>query len=821
MMDGLRQDLRYGWRSLRARPGFTLVAVLTLALGVGANTAIFSAVNALLLRSLPVVDAERVVFGMALREGFDPFGTSLLEYALFRDEARSLASSGLGTPRLFHLVGSGEPERLRGSAVMTGYLKTLGVRPARGRLFTEDEDRPGGPAVALIGHDVWQRRFAGDRDVIGRLLSFEDRSYSIVGVMPPGFDLPYSAEVWVPMQVTADALPLDQRAANANEFVARLKPGVRLEQADTELKALARRLEREYPQIRRNWSYGIVPLRWQLLADIEGRAQRSLGAVGVAVGFLLLICCANVASLLLARGVTREGEIAIRLALGAGRARLARQLLAESFVLALLGGTAGVLAAVWIQPLLRALNPIQAVGLGVYLNDFRIDAKVLLFSLALTLLTGVVSGLVPALKIARSAGPMEVLKKDHRASGGARGRRSLRALVVGEIAVAATLLVGAGLMVQSFGRLQRTELGFRPDDLLTMELPLSPARHAGTAPQARFMEQVLDRVRTVPGVVSAGMTLNVPMQRGVTLDSVFEVEGRAPASPAEVLITAHRLVSPGYMETLGVSLTKGRFLDEHDRADAPPVVVVSEELVRQAWPGEDPLGKRIRRRRAGVPGPWMSVVGVVRDVKEDRFGFRIDRPVWYVPYAQQTFAVPVSLPLNLVVRMGADRGAVATSVRQAVHAVDPAQPVAGVMPMREYLADVLVADRFSAVLMATLAAVGLLLAALGLYGVMAYSVGQRRGEIGLRMALGARPRDVLRLVVGEGTALLVVGLLFGAAGAWTLTRLLSSTLYHVSPTDPATFAVVGLLLAGVALLASWLPARRATRISPMAALRSE
>lgn len=821
-MDGLWQDLRYGWRMLLARPGFTAVAVLTLALGVGANTAIFRAVNALLLRPLPVEDVDRLVFGMALREGFDPFGTSLLEYALYRDEAHSFASSGMGTPRLFNLIGREEPERLRGAAVMAGYLTTLGVKPVLGRVFAPEEDRPGGPAVALVSHGLWQRHFGGDPAVIGRELLLEGRAHSIVGVMPPGFDIPYSAEVWVPMQVSIASLPLVQQAATANEFVARLKPGFSVAQANADVKGLARRLEQEYAQVRRGWSFGIVPLRRQLLGDVEGRTQRSLIALVVAVSFLLLICCANVANLLLARGVAREGEIAIRRSLGAGHGRLVRQLLTESLLLAVLGGGAGALLAFWIQPLLRVLSPIQPAGLGAYLTDFGIDARVLLFSLVVTLLTAAIFGLVPAVKAARTTDVMTVLKRrEQRAGAGAAGRRSLGALVVGEIAVAVTLLVGSGLMLQSFRRLLGMELGFRPEHVLTAELPLSPAKYAGQTQQVLFMAQVLERIRAVPGVVAAGMTTNVPMQRGVTLDSVFEVEGRPPANPSDVPITAHRLVSPGYIETLGVTLVKGRSLDERDGALGLPVAVVSEELVRQSWPGEDPLGKRVRRIRAGERGPWMTVVGVVKDVKEDRFGFRIDRPVWYVPYAQQTFLVPVSLPLNLVVRTNGDPTSVATAVRGAVHAVDPDQPVASMMPMKEYLADVLMGERFSSVLMGTLAALGLLLAALGLYGVMAYLVGQRTGEIGLRMALGARPRDVLRLVIGDGVSLLGLGLGLGIAGAFTLTRLLASTLYQVSPTDPATFVLVALLLASVALLACWLPARHATRVNPIVALRCD
>jgi putative ABC transport system permease protein len=386
--------------------------------------------------------------------------------------------------------------------------------------------------------------------------------------------------------------------------------------------------------------------------------------------------------------------------------------------------------------------------------------------------------------------------------------------------VAATLLVGGALTVQSFGRLGRIDLGFRPNDLITMELPLSPAKYAERTQQVQFMDQVLERVRALPGV-TAGMTINVPMQRGVTLDSVFEVEGRPPANPSDVPITAHRLVSPGYTETLGVRLVAGRFLDAGDWAGSLPVAVVSEQLVRQAWPGEDAIGKRLRRRRAGQAGPWMTVVGVVKDVKEDRFAFRVPRAVWYVPYAQETFRLPVSVPLNLVVRAEGGRAGVLAAVREAVRAVDPQQPVAGVMPMQEYLADVLIAERFSAVLMATMAAIGLALAALGLYGVLAYSVNRRTAEIGLRMALGASHSSVVRLIVGQGAALIVIGLGLGLAGAWSGARLLSGVLYGVSPTDPPTFAIVTVALAGVALFACWLPARRAARISPMVALRSE
>jgi putative ABC transport system permease protein len=658
--------------------------------------------------------------------------------------------------------------------------------------------------------------------VIGRVLSLEDGPRAVVGVLPPGFDLPYSAEAWVPMQVPAASLPLDQRAATANELVARLAPGATLEQADAELKRLARGLEQDHPQIRRGWSFGLVPLRRQLMSDLEGRTQRSLRALVFAVGCLLLVCCANVASLLLAPGVARQGEMAIRASLGAGRARLVRQLLVESLLLALLGGGVGCALAFAALPLLGALSPIQTAGLGSHLTDFRLDGRVLLSSLAATLAAGALFGTVAALQAIRSEDLVSDLKARSQRSGGAgASRRPLRMLVVGEIAVAATLLVGGALMTRSFVRLQQIDLGFRPDGLVTMELPLSPVRYEGHDARARLVDEVLARVRAVPGVEGAGTTTNVPLQRGVLLDSVFEVEGRLPASPGEVPITSHRLVSAGYLQTLGVKLERGRLLDERDRAGSPLVAVVSEELVRQAWPGQEPLGKRVRRLRAGQPGPWMTVVGVVKDVREDRVGFRAPRPVWYLPYAQQALPLPVSLPLNLVVRTGRGTDAVAAAVREAIRAVDPAQPVAGLAPMSEHLPDVLRGERFGAALMGTVGALGLTLAALGLYGVMAYSVSQRGHEIGLRMALGARPRDVLGLVLGEGGSLVALGLSLGLVGALALGRLLAGTLHEVEPADPPTFLVVALVLEAAGLATSWLPARRAARVDPMAALRCE
>jgi putative ABC transport system permease protein len=816
MLADMWQDLRYGLRMMRKNPGFTVIAALTLGLGIGAGTAIFSAINALLLRPLPLEDVERLVYGATMREGFDPFRVSLLDYAAIRRRSHSFTGIGLGASRHFNLIERGEPERIHGAAVMADYLSTLGVRPALGRIFTAEEDRPNGPMVALLGYGLWQRRFGGDRNLVGQSLSLEGHSYTIVGVMPPGFNLPYGAEIWTPLQTVADGLPLQQSAARGHAMVARLRSGVSVEQSDAELKAIARQLEQEYPQTHRGWGFKVISLRRELIDDLDGRVHRSLVALAAAVGFLLLIACVNVASLLLARGVAREGEVAIRQSLGASAWRVARQFFAENLLLAAAGGVVGLSIAWQALPLLSAHNPIQTVTLAAYLRDLRIDGRVLGFTLLMTLLTALIFGIIPAIRAVRTRSLAAVMKhREQRSGGDASGRRLLGALVVVELALAVTLLVGGGLLIQSFQKLQAIDPGFRPENLLAMQMTLSPNKYPNHEQRVAYIERVLHGVKALPGVISTGTTTNLPLDTD-TFDSQFAIEGRAPANPAEVPMTAHRLVSGDYLATLGVTLLKGRLLNEQDRAGSQPVVVISEELARQAWPGEDPLGKRLMRSRANQPsGQWMTVVGVVKDTKEDRFNFRIDRPAWYLPYAQHD----ASLPVNLVVR--GDSANLAAAVRAVVRRLDPEQPVDSATTINERLVDVVATERFSAILMGLLAALGLLLAALGLYGVMAWAVSRRTGEIGLRMALGAQPRDVLKLVIGEGAALIVAGLAGGLAGALILSRLLAGTLYGVSAHDPLTFIVVALLLAGVALLACWVPARRATKVDPLVALRPE
>jgi predicted permease len=817
-MPTLLQDLRYGARLLLRNRSFSAIAILTLALGIGANTAIFSAINALLLGPLPLEDDSRLVYAVALREGFDPFGTSLLEYSAYRSQSDSFTNIGVGGRRFFNVIDGGNPERVAGGEVMAEYLNTLGVNPALGRSFTSEEDRVGGPAVALIGYGFWQRRFGGDQSVIGRTLNLEGRTRTIIGVMPQGFDIPAASEIWVPMQLDPDTVPLNQRSQGSFETIARLKPGVSLEQADAQLKTIAEGLARDYPHYRQGWTVKLITLRQLLISDLEGRTQKALYALIAAVGFLLLICCANVANLLLAHGVAREREIAIRQALGAGGWRLARQMMTESLLLACLGGLAGLLLAYWGAPLLATLSPIRAISLAGVFNNIRVDSRVLVFTLGISLLAGAIVSLLPVFKTARSDRLMTLIKqREMRTGGAAAGRRWLSALVISEMAIAVTLLVAGGLMLKSFQRLQKVDLGFQQDNLLSVRMDLPVDKYANQVQRGAFLEQTIERVRALPGVVSAGATTNLPLSHS-SIDMTFTVEGRTALNPAEVPITAARLVTPGYLEALGVELISGRLIDERDRTDSQMVVVVSEELARQAWPGDDPIGKRIRRGTLSrTEFPWMTVVGLVRDVKEDRANYRIDRPVWYLPYVQHQ----LNLPVNLIVRAGDNPAGLTDSVRSAVHSIDPNQPISEATTVREHVAGVVVTERFSALLLAALASMGMVLAALGLYGVMAYAVTQRTGEIGLRMALGASGSDVFSLILKQGAKLIIPGITIGIAGAILVTRLLTSVLFEVRATDPSILIGVAFVLTVVGLLACYIPARRAARLDPMIALRQE
>jgi putative ABC transport system permease protein len=816
-MDRLRLDLRQALRAYRSAPGVSLAAVLMLAVGISANTAVFSAVSALLLRPLPVRDIDRVVSGVSLRAGFDPLFSGLIEYEALRAESLQFASVGAAAQRAVNLAFTGEPERVTAADVTASYFDVLDAAPLVGRRLSQQDDRPGAAPVALIGYDLWRRRFNHRPDIVGQTMKTDDRVLTIVGVMPAGFDQPAHAELWMPARLALDPLPIENRMTHNWDIIARLAPGATLDGARARVRVLAGKIASDHPQFRRGWGYDVRPLRRQLIGDFDGRSGRTLLLLAVAVGFLLLICCANAAGLLLVRGIARQREIAVRLALGSGRRRIVRQLLTESALLAVLAGCAGLLFTAWTVPLLAAFNPIRAGALGALLTDFRIDWRVLAFTLTVTVLSALAFGVVPAMgAIGRGDLASALKRREQRATGEPGSRRWMRALVVGEIALAAAMLVGGGLVMQSFDRLRRVDLGFQPDRLMATQVALSPVRYADQVRRADFVSRALAGIRVLPGVEAAGASTNLPLD-DLSFDAAFSVEGRPPVDASQVPITAHRLVTPGYLEALGVRLRQGRLIDDRDTADAPPAVVVTEAFAREAWPDvADPIGRRVRR---AVPreSPWMTVVGVVADVKEDQFNFRIDRPAWYVPYAQVTNSAPV----NLLVRTRLDSAALAMSIRQIVRPIDPDQPLAHFRRIADQVAVVTRRDRFSAVLTGALAAVGAALAAFGLYAVVSYSISQRQSEFALRMALGATPRDLLRLVLGESGALIAAGVVIGLAGARLLASGLGAFLFEIRPGDPLTFVSAAGAVIGVGLLASFAPARRAASIEPSAALRGD
>jgi predicted permease len=809
--------VRPALRRMRRHPLHAALSIACLGLGIGANSAIFSVVNALLLRPLPVERDERLTFTLGLRGDDDPYEASLLDYTALRTQAAAFSGVGAATPRSFNLSEGERPERVSAAAVTADYLATLGVRTVLGRGFTAQDDRPGGDGVALIGYGLWQRRFGGEPGVIGRALRLAGRSHTVVGVLPAGFDLPLATEIWVPLGLVPDALPAEEQDARDYLMVARLRDGVTLAQARAEVRTLARRLEQAYPERRTGWGLELIPLRQQLIGDINGHIRPALLLLLAVVGFLLLLTCANVASLQLVRALERGHEIAVQVALGAQRQRIVASLLGESLLLSIAGGALGLLLAALATPPLMALSPVQANALAGQLSDARLDLRVLGFTFVVSVVAGLLFGLAPALGTSLEGQLLTRLREGGRRAGGTRaGKRLFGLLTLGEIALAMTLLVGAGLVVHSFRLLASARLGFRADARLVVELHLSPDEYPDRARRVAFAETLLERVRALPGVASAGITTTIPLAVS-SWDAAYAVEGQ-PVDPGAVPITAHRLASPGYLETLGVTPLAGRLIGPQDREGGQLVAVVTRAFAERAWPGRDPLGQRVGPRRQPPGGTWFTVVGVLEDVKEDRFNFRIDRPVWYLPLAQRDG----DFPLNLVVHVpGGDALAVAASVRAAVAEIDRNQPVSRVTTLARHVDQFLGPQRFSALLSGLFAVLGLVLAAVGVYGVTAYGTAQRTTEFGIRMALGSPPARLVRLVLGEGLRVALAGLALGALGGVFVGRALARTLYQVRPADPFNLLLVGAVLLAATALATWLPARRLARLDPNLALRYE
>jgi putative ABC transport system permease protein len=798
------QDLRYGLRMLAKKPGFTAVAVFTLALGIGANSAIFSVVNGVLLRPMPLEDPDRLIkIWESLPSG--GYGTaSAPNLKDWREQNTVFNGVAAYTLSSLNLRGQDSPERLSGAAVSSNFFDVVGVRPRLGRAFQAGEDEAGRNHVALLSHRLWQRAFGGDAGVVGKDVLLNGESYTVVGVMPPEFRFPSRLiEVWVPL-----VIPPDQVNNRGNHWMftlARLKPEAGFEQAREQMGVIAKRIEQQYPDSQAGRSVFLIPLQEETVQGI----RPALRALMFAVGFVLLIACANVANLLLARATSRRREIAVRTALGAGRLRLVRQLLTESLLLAAAGGALGLAMAKWgVEALL-----VMAQNFLPRSNEVGLDWRVATFTAALSLLTGVFFGLIPALQSSR-VDLQSALKDGAGAGGGAQNNWLRSALVVMEVAATLVLLIGAGLLIKSFIRLYETDLGFKAEKVLTMSLALPLAKYPDVQAAAAFHQKLVDRVASLPGARAAGVINYLPLQQW-GFNGGIAIDGQGPYEPGRGPLAEFRAISPDYFRTMGVPLISGRSFTPQDQSNSAPVVIVNQALAQRYLSGQDPIGKRIR----SVGNNWRTVVGVVGDVRQSGVT-QLARAEVFVPVTQAIWT-SLTQTMSLAVRAEAEPGALISAVRNAVKEIDPAQPVFNVKTMEAVVADSVSDRRLNMLLLGIFATVALTLAVTGIYSVMSYTVSQSTREIGVRMALGARPMDVLKLVAGQGMSLTFAGVVLGVAGAFGLTRLMATLLYGVTATDPLTFAIVSALLVIVALLACLLPARRATKVDPMVALRNE
>jgi predicted permease len=805
-MDGLLHDLRYALRQLRRTPTFTVSAIACLALGIGANTAIFSVINAVLVRPLPYPDPDRLmwVFGANESRHRDRNVVSPGDYLDWKSQNQVFERmAGVYDIRM-NLTGGGEPIEVPVQLATADLFPLLGVHPILGRTYTAEEDTPGGPPVVVLSHGLWQRRFGGAKDVVGRTVSLDGKSHTVIGVLPEGVrivGLPRPPDLWVPFALDP---AIDYRASSGRFMLAlaRLAPAVGRDRAEAEMATIARRLEQLHPDFNRGWSVNVIPM--SELAT--GALRRPLLILAGVVTLVLLIACANAANLQLAQATARSREIAVRAALGASRSRVVRQFLVESLLLALAGGVVGLILAFWLTDALAAKAAEDIPRLG----EIHVDLAALTFTLAVSAVAGVLFGLVPAVHAGR-ADLHESLKEGGRGLSGG-GARTRAILVAAQVALSLVLLVGAGLLLKSFARLQQVDLGFEPDRVLTARVTLPEARYPKPEQQVAFFDELLSQLRTRPGVVSAGAINWLPLS-GLRSATSFWFENRPKPGPGEKLGTDVRAVDPGYFPTMGIALLGGRQLARTDGPLQPRSVVVSESFVQRYLPDDEPLGQRIVM-------PWgdtltATIVGVVADVKHTGVDSAAS-PTTYWPLAQ----FPSNF-MNLVIRTSGDPASLGAAVEAQVHSLDPELAVADIRPLDTYLGDSLARRRFSMTLLAGFASLALVLTAVGLYGVMAYSVLQRTRELGIRLALGASAETVLRGVLGRGLALVAVGIAVGLAGALAFTRVLGALLYEVGPTDPAVFAGIVALLSLVGLISSYAPARRATRVDPAIALRSE
>ena len=807
-LEDLAHDLRYAFRGLRKNRGFTAVAVLTLALGIGANTAIFTVINTVLLRPLPYEQPDQLVVLMETVSE-RPVGVSYPNFVDWRNQSTALENvAAVRTRESFNLTGAGESERLAGRLVSANFLTTLGVKPIRGRDFLAEEDQPGAKPAVIISHALWQRRFGGDESIIGKQLTLSNQQFTVIGITPPDFQYAGEADVSVPIGLSAERFKLRTKDPGILAF-ARLKPGTSNAAATAELNTIAARLEQQYPDTNTGRRVRVESLRESLVGDIRPTLLTLLGAVG----FVLLIACANVANLLLTRSAGRQREMAIRTALGAGRMRILRQLFTESMVLALAGGVVGLLLAIWGTRLIASYIPEGIPRM----SELGVDARVLLFTLGAALLTGVFFGLAPALQSSDS-NLTETLKEGERNSSRGRNRAG-SLLVISEVALTLVLLVGAGLLVKSFWRLSQVNPGFNPQNVLAMQVAVS-ARPEEGAKVNGFLTELQSRVKALPGVQSVSVSNGLPFE-GANFPP-FVIEGQPPPPQGQEPNGILYMVSTDYFKTMGIELVRGRLFALQDTPETPQVALIDEVFARQYFPNQDPLGQRFK---LNVPSAEShEIVGVVRHVEHTSLeGETTNTAEFYFNFDQIPNAI---LPryvrrVNVLARTTVDPLSLAGPVRNQIAALDKDQAVFNMRTMEQALSRSVAARRFSMILLAVFALLALVLAAVGIYGVISYSVAQRTREVGIRMALGARTIDVIKLVVRDGLKLVLIGVGVGLAGAFALTRLMTTLLFAVTPTDVVTYAVVAVGLVVVALIACCIPARRATKVDPLVALRFE
>ena len=810
-MNSLLKDLRYGARNLLKHPGFTAIVIVTLALGIGASSAIFSVVNTVLLRPLPYAQADRLVTIQELSADGRMVQATPANFLDWRAQNTVFEQLAAILTRPANLALADQAERVDLAMTSANFFSVLGVAPTHGRVFIDADEQAGHPAVVVVSHELWQGRFGGDPSLVGKTITLDGNSYTVIGIAPAGFQYPAQTDVWVPPYRLAPAMnermdPTQVRGFGMLATVALLKPNVSLAQAASEMETITARLRQQYPESNNRRFNRVVSLQNHLVGETGPMLLLLLGAVG----FVLLIACANVANLLLASAATRQKEMAIRTALGASRIRVIRQLLTESMLLAFAGGAIGLLLALWGVVFLTKLLPQNFPRLG----EINLDWRVLIFTLIASVLTGILFGLAPALQISRTDVQESLKESGRSAAGGRRQNRLRNLLIVGEVALSVVLLVGAGLLFRSFLQLQAVNTGFTSEQLLTLQLSPAGSNYRRDSDYISFFKQAMERISAIPGVVSVGAINTLPLAKGPT--GGFQIEGRPQVTRDKWPGANYRSVSPDYFRTMNIPVTQGRAFTERDSETAPLVIVINQAIARRDFAGENPIGKRVSLgTNAQGETVWWEIVGVVSDVRNNELREEA-MPEFYLSALQDIFA-----NMFLAVRTSVEPAGIAAAVRRATADVDKSAAVSDVKTMDRIVSEAVTQPRFNLVLLGLFSGIALLLSAAGIYGVTAYSVTQRTHEFGIRLALGAQVGDVLRMIIKQGLLLISVGIAIGLLAAFALTRLLRTLLFGVSVTDPLTFVVISLLLTAVALLACYIPARRATKVDPLVALRYE